>query len=102
MMDATRILMSVRIQAEEEVREAARAIDKRAEHRQRDVHAPERRGSVSKERGSESAAAEIAMGAVAAAMASSLASGLAGGVPKVGAQGTLSLREREEVRQCHG
>ena len=82
--------MSVRIQAEEEVREAARAIDKRAEHRQRDVHAPERRGSVSKERGSESAAAEVAMGAVA------------GGVPKVGAQGTLSLREREEVRQCHG
>ena len=71
-MDVTRILMSVRIQSEEEVREAALAIEERAEHIGNVTYThPNDDGSVSEERGSESAAAQAAMGAVAAAMASS-------------------------------
>ena len=73
-MDVTRILMSVRVQSEEEVREAALAIEERAEHIGNVTYThPNDDGSVSEERGSETAAAQAAMGAVAAAMASSRA-----------------------------
>ena len=53
-MDVTRILMSVRIQSEEEVREAALAIEERAEHIGNVTYThPNDDGSVSEERGSE-------------------------------------------------
>jgi preprotein translocase subunit SecA len=62
-MDVTRILMSVRVQSEEEVREAALAIEERAEHIGNVTYThPNDDGSVSEERGSESAAAQAAMG----------------------------------------
>ena len=81
-MDVTRILMSVRIQTEEEVREAALAIEERAEHIGNVTYThPNDDGGVSEDRSDQAAQAEqAALGAVAAAMASSWASA----VPKVG------------------
>ncbi|MET0210346.1 MAG: preprotein translocase subunit SecA, partial [Burkholderiaceae bacterium] len=72
-MDVTRILMSVRIQSEEEVRQAALAIEERAEQFSNVTYThPNDDGSVSEDRSDDSAqAAQAAMGAVAAAMASS-------------------------------
>jgi preprotein translocase subunit SecA len=99
-MDVTRILMSVRIQSEEEVREAALAIEERAEHIGNVTYThPNDDGSVSEERGSESAAAEAAMGAVAAAMASSRA---VGSVPKVGRNEPCPCGSGKKYKQCHG
>ena len=102
-MDVTRVLMSVRIQSEEEVREAALAIEERAENIGNVTYThPNDDGSVSEERGSESAAAEAAMGAVAAAMASSRASTVPGGVPKVGRNEPCPCGSGKKYKQCHG
>jgi preprotein translocase subunit SecA len=102
-MDVTRILMSVRIQSEEEVREAALAIEERAEHIGNVTYThPNDDGSVSEERGSESAAAQAAMGAVAAAMASSRSATAPGGVPKVGRNDPCPCGSGKKYKQCHG
>ena len=99
-MDVTRIL-SVRVQSEEEVREAALAIEERAEHIGKVTYThPNDDGIFSKERGSESAAAQAAMGAVAAAMASSRAAA-PGGVPKVGRNDPCPCGSRKKYKQCH-
>ncbi|MDQ6639208.1 MAG: SEC-C metal-binding domain-containing protein, partial [Pseudomonadota bacterium] len=99
-MDVTRILMSVRIQSEEEVREAALAIEERAEHIGNVTYThPNDDGSVSEERGDTAAqAAQAAMGAVAAAMASSRA----GAVPKVGRNDPCPCGSGKKYKQCHG
>ena len=100
-MDVTRILMSVRVQSEEEVREAAMAIEERAEHIGNVTYThPNDDGSVSEERGSESAAAQAAMGAVAAAMASSRVA--TGSVPKVGRNDPCPCGSGKKYKQCHG
>ena len=103
-MDVTRILMSVRVQSEEEVREAALAIEERAEHIGNVTYThPNDDGSVSEERGSETAAAQAAMGAVAAAMASSRsATAGPGGVPKVGRNDPCPCGSGKKYKQCHG
>jgi preprotein translocase subunit SecA len=99
-MDVTRILMSVRVQSEEEVREAALAIEERAEHIGNVTYThPNDDGSVSEERGSESEAAQAAMGAVAAAMASSRA---VGSVPKVGRNDPCPCGSGKKYKLCHG
>jgi preprotein translocase subunit SecA len=102
-MDVTRILMSVRIQSEEEVREAALAIEERAEQIGNVTYThPNDDGSVSEDRSSsESAAAQAALGAVAAAMASSR-SALPGGVPKVGRNEPCPCGSGKKYKQCHG
>jgi preprotein translocase subunit SecA len=101
-MDVTRILMSVRVQSEEEVREAALAIEERAEQIGNVTYThPNDDGSVSEERGSESAAAQAAMGAVAAAMASSR-SAVPGAVPKVGRNDPCPCGSGKKYKQCHG
>jgi preprotein translocase subunit SecA len=101
-MDVTRILMSVRVQSEEEVREAALAIEERAENIGNVTYThPNDDGSVSEERGSESAAAQAAMGAVAAAMASSR-SAMPGAVPKVGRNDPCPCGSGKKYKQCHG
>jgi preprotein translocase subunit SecA len=103
-MDVTRILMSVRIQSEEEVREAALAIEERADHIGNVTYThPNDDGSVSEER-NESAAAQAAMGAVAAAMASSrsAAAAMPGGVPKVGRNDPCPCGSGKKYKQCHG
>jgi preprotein translocase subunit SecA len=101
-MDVTRILMSVRIQSEEEVREAALAIEERAEHISNVTYThPNDDGSVSEERGSTEAAAQAALGAVAAAMASSR-SAVPGGVPKVGRNDPCPCGSGKKYKQCHG
>jgi preprotein translocase subunit SecA len=102
-MDVTRILMSVRVQSEEEVREAALAIEERAEHIGNVTYThPNDDGSVSEERGSETAAAQAAMGAVAAAMASSRSATAPGGVPKVGRNDPCPCGSGKKYKQCHG
>jgi preprotein translocase subunit SecA len=102
-MDVTRILMSVRVQSEEEVREAALAIEERAEHIGNVTYThPNDDGSVSEERGSETAAAQAAMGAVAAAMASSRSAAAPGGVPKVGRNDPCPCGSGKKYKQCHG
>jgi preprotein translocase subunit SecA len=102
-MDVTRILMSVRIQSEEEVREAALAIEERAEHIGNVTYThPNDDGSVSEDRSDQAAqAAEAAMGAVAAAMASSR-SAVPGGVPKVGRNEPCPCGSGKKYKQCHG
>ena len=100
-MDVTRILMAVRIQSEEEVREAALAIEERAEHISNVTYThPNDDGSVSQERGGNEAAAQAAMGAVAAAMASSR--GGSGAMPKVGRNDPCPCGSGKKYKQCHG
>ncbi|MEP6740412.1 MAG: SEC-C metal-binding domain-containing protein, partial [Caldimonas sp.] len=103
-MDVTRVLMSVRIQSEEEVRQAAMAIEERAEQFSNVTYThPNDDGSVSEGRGEETAqAAEAAMGAVAAAMASSRAAVPVGGVPKVGRNDPCPCGSGKKYKQCHG
>jgi preprotein translocase subunit SecA len=97
-MDVTRVLMSVRIQSEEEVTRAAQALEERAEHISNVTYThPNEDGSVSEERGAE-AAAEVAMGAVAAAMASSRA----GAVAKVGRNDACPCGSGKKYKHCHG
>jgi preprotein translocase subunit SecA len=102
-MDVTRILMSVRIQSEEEVRQAAMAIEERAEQFSNVTYThPNDDGSVSEERGNDTAqAAQAAMGAVAAAMASSRAA-VPGAVPKVGRNDPCPCGSGKKYKQCHG
>jgi preprotein translocase subunit SecA len=102
-MDVTRVLMSVRIQSEEEVREAALAIEERAENIGNVTYThPNDDGSVSEERGDQAAqaeqAAQAALGAVAAAMASSRASA----VPKVGRNDPCPCGSGKKYKHCHG
>jgi preprotein translocase subunit SecA len=105
-MDVTRILMSVRIQSEEEVREAALAIEERAENISNVTYThPNDDGSVSEEREAQAAqqAAQAAMGAVAAAMASSkAATAMPGGIPKVGRNEPCPCGSGKKYKQCHG
>jgi len=103
-MDVTRILMSVRIQSEEEVREAALAIEERAEHIGNVTYThPNDDGSVSEDRSDQAAqAAQAALGAVAAAMASSRAAAVPGGVPKVGRNEPCPCGSGKKYKQCHG
>ncbi len=105
-MDVTRILMSVRIQSEEEVREAALAIEERAEQISNVTYThPNDDGSVSQDREDQAAqAAHAAMGAVAAAMASSRTATAVGpgGVPKVGRNEPCPCGSGKKYKQCHG
>jgi preprotein translocase subunit SecA len=94
--------MSVRIQSEEEVREAALAIEERAEHIGNVTYThPNDDGSVSEERANESAAAQAAMGAAAMAMASSR-SAVPGAVPKVRRNDPCPCGSGKKYKQCHG
>jgi preprotein translocase subunit SecA len=83
------------------VREAALAIEERAEHIGNVTYThPNDDGSVSEDRESQAAqAAEAAMGAVAAAMASSRA---VGSVPKVGRNEPCPCGSGKKYKQCHG
>jgi preprotein translocase subunit SecA len=101
-MDVTRILMSVRVQSEEEVREAALAIEERAEHIGNVTYThPNDDGSVSEERGSESAAAQAAMGRWRRRWRRH-ARRRPGGVPKVGRNDPCPCGSGKKYKQCHG
>ena len=106
-MDVTRILMSVRIQSEEEVREAALAMEARGDNISNVTYThPNDDGSVSEDREGQAAqqAAQAAMGAVAAAMASSKAATAmpSGSVPKVGRNEPCPCGSGKKYKQCHG
>jgi preprotein translocase subunit SecA len=95
-MDVTRVLMTVRVQSEEEVARAAEAIEERAEHISNVTYThPNDDGSVSQE---ASFAAEAALGAVAASIGVPQVSR----VPKVGRNDPCPCGSGKKYKQCHG
>ncbi|MEO6363065.1 MAG: SEC-C metal-binding domain-containing protein, partial [Caldimonas sp.] len=100
-MDVTRVLMSVRIQSEEEVRAAAEAIEERAERIGNVTYThPNDDGSVSQESeaGLATASSEAALGAVAAGMSAQRDAGIA----KVGRNDPCPCGSGKKYKQCHG
>ena len=96
-MDVTRVLMTVRIQTEEEVTRAAEAIEERAEHFSNVTYThPNDDGSVSQERGG--AGANAVLGAVASGMAGMRVSE----VPKVGRNDPCPCGSGKKYKNCHG
>jgi preprotein translocase subunit SecA len=96
-MDVTRVLMTVRVQSEEEVARAAEAIEERAEQISNVTYThPNEDGSVSLEASSLS---EAALGAVAASIGAAQAPG---GVPKVGRNDPCPCGSGKKYKQCHG
>jgi len=96
-MDVTRVLMTVRIQSEEEVTRAAEAIEERAEHISNVTYThPNDDGSVSEELGKPSS--EATLGSIAAGMTATLA----GGVPKVGRNDPCPCGSGKKYKHCHG
>jgi preprotein translocase subunit SecA len=95
-MDVTRVLMTVRVQSEEEVARAAEAIEERAEHISNVTYThPNEDGSVSQE---GTAAAEAALGAVAA----SIGAAAVASVPKVGRNDPCPCGSGKKYKHCHG
>ena len=95
-MDVTRVLMTVRIQSEEEVARAAEAIEERAEHISNVTYThPNDDGSVSQD---GTAAAEAALGAVAA----SIGAAAVASVPKVGRNDPCPCGSGKKYKHCHG
>ena len=98
-MDVTRVLLNVRIQSEEEVAQAAEAIEERAERISNITYThPNDDGSVSEE-----AAVAMASAAIATASASS-GPGYASvsQVPKVGRNEPCPCGSGRKYKQCHG
>jgi preprotein translocase subunit SecA len=98
-MDVTRVLLNVRIQSEEEVAQAAVAMEERAERISNVTYThPNDDGSVSEE-----AAAAIASAAIASAAASSgYGYGGVATVPKVGRNEPCPCGSGKKYKQCHG
>ncbi|MDQ6629468.1 MAG: preprotein translocase subunit SecA [Pseudomonadota bacterium] len=95
-MDVTRVLMTVRIQSEEEVARAAEAIEERAEQISNVTYThPNEDGSVSQEAGS---ASDATLGAIAAGMTAARGSA----VPKVGRNDPCPCGSGKKYKQCHG
>jgi len=95
-MDVTRVLMTVRVQSEEEVARAAEAIEERAEQISNVTYThPNEDGSVSLE---ASMSSEAALGAVAA----SIGVAQVGNVPKVGRNDPCPCGSGKKYKQCHG
>ncbi|MEO7335220.1 MAG: SEC-C metal-binding domain-containing protein, partial [Caldimonas sp.] len=88
-LDVTRVLMTVRIQSQEEVAQAAEAIEERAERISNVTYThPNEDGSVSSEAGAPATAAALAE--------------LAGAVPKVGRNDPCPCGSGKKYKQCHG
>ena len=96
-MDVTRVLMTVRVQTEEEVTRAAEAIEGRSEHFSNVTYThPNEDGSVAQESGR--AAADAVLGAVASGMAGVRVSE----VPKVGRNDPCPCGSGKKYKNCHG
>ena len=97
-MDVTRMLMTVRVQSEEEVARAAEAIEERAEHISNVTYThPNDDGSVSHE--ADLATTQAVLGAIAAGMRAPPA---IGAVPKVGRNDPCPCGSGKKYKQCHG
>ncbi|MCY7299185.1 MAG: SEC-C domain-containing protein, partial [Ilumatobacteraceae bacterium] len=101
-MEVTRVLMSVRVQSEEEVRRAAEAIEERAENISNVTYThPNDDGSVSQEREAAvtaPATADATLGAVARAMSAPRD----GDVVKVGRNDPCPCGSGKKYKHCHG
>ncbi|MCW5634224.1 MAG: preprotein translocase subunit SecA [Rubrivivax sp.] len=96
--EVTRILMTVRIATEEQVAEAAQAIEERAGHVSNVTYThPNEDGSVSQE--SEEALAAVAARTGGAAAAAGMALGT---VPKVGRNDPCPCGSGKKYKHCHG
>ena len=97
-MDVTRVLMTVRVQSEEEVARAAEAIEERAEHISNVTYThPNDDGSVSQE--ADQATTRAVLGAIAAGMS---APRDAVAVPKVGRNDPCPCGSGKKYKLCHG
>ena len=95
-MDVTRVLMTVRIQSEEEVARAAQVIEERAEHISNVTYThPNEDGSVSQE-------AAIAAAAVGGSTAVAQAYAGTDAMPKVGRNDPCPCGSGKKFKQCHG
>jgi preprotein translocase subunit SecA len=95
-MEVTRVLMTVRIQTQDEAAQAAEAFEERATHVSNVTYThPNEDGSVSEER--DAAAEGRPLGATAAAAAA-----LAGSVPRVGRNDPCPCGSGKKYKQCHG
>jgi preprotein translocase subunit SecA len=98
-MDVTRVLMTVRVQSEEEVARAAEVIEERAEQISNVTYThPNEDGSVSLEASTSSS--EAALGAVAASIGA--AQTTLGSVPKVGRNDPCPCGSGKKYKHCHG
>jgi len=97
-MDVTRVLMSVRIQSEEEVTRAAEALEERAESFSNVTYThPNEDGSVSQEAAvSAGSGADATLGAVAASMGAR-----ASGMAKVGRNEPCPCGSGKKYKNCH-
>jgi preprotein translocase subunit SecA len=94
-MDVTRMLMTVRIQSQDEAQRAAEAIEERAEHISNVTYThPEEDGSVVQEADPATAVVAQRMGARAAAAA--------GALPRVGRNDPCPCGSGKKYKQCHG
>jgi preprotein translocase subunit SecA len=94
-MDVTRMLMTVRIQSQDEAQRAAEAIEERAEHISNVTYThPEEDGSVVQEADAATAVVAQRMGARAAAAA--------GALPRVGRNDPCPCGSGKKYKQCHG
>ena len=87
-MDVTRVLMTVRIQSQEEVAQAAAALEERAERISNVTYThPNDDGSISSDAGQGTGSADIP---------------LADQVPKVGRNDPCPCGSGKKYKQCHG
>ena len=101
--EVTRILMTVRIQTEEQVTAAAQALEEQASHVSNVTYThPNEDGSVSQE--SEQALAEVAArtGSGSSTSAAMGAATLASALPKVGRNDPCPCGSGKKYKQCHG
>ena len=97
-MDVTRVLMTVRVQSEEEVARAAEAIEERAEQISNVTYThPNDDGSVSQE--AAQATTQAVLSAIAAGMTASQATAT---VPKVGRNDPCPCGSGKKYKNCHG
>jgi preprotein translocase subunit SecA len=95
-MDVTRVLMTVRVQSEEEVARAAEAIEERAEHIGNVTYThPNDDGSVSQE-------ASFGAAAALSAVAASMGAAVVASVPKVGRNDPCPCGSGKKYKHCHG
>jgi preprotein translocase subunit SecA len=99
-MDVTRMLMTVRIQSEQEATRAAEAIEERAEHISNVTYThPEEDGSVVQDTDVATAVAQR-LGSRTAAAAATAAG--AEGLPRVGRNDPCPCGSGKKYKQCHG
>ncbi|MBL8287636.1 MAG: preprotein translocase subunit SecA [Rubrivivax sp.] len=102
-MEVTRVLMTVRIQTEAQVAEAAHAIEERVGHVSNVTYThPNEDGSVSQESGADEALSAVAARTGAAGGGALPGADAMGGIPKVGRNDACPCGSGKKYKHCHG